>query len=245
MDNVVGVIVPSRRTEKISENVAREIVHDMRGLEPGTKLPSEAVMLQSYKVGRASLREALRLLEVQGLIVIRPGPGGGPVVAQVDSRHFARMSSLYYHVQEATYGDILQARLLIEPVMARAAAERQDPDDIKNLEEFLAQPTPEDDLTYLYQATGFHALLLDMSGNRVLDLFACSIKDLYTDRLETMVFPPEHRNQTQRDHNSVARAIVSGNAKRAESLMRRHMEDFTLHANAANPGIFEEVIDWH
>ena len=97
--------VGHRRTEKLSEVLAREIVRDLRDLEPSTMLPPEAVMLDKYRVGRASLREALRLLEVQGLIVIRPGPGGGPMVAQADSVHYGRMSSLYYHMVGATYHD--------------------------------------------------------------------------------------------------------------------------------------------
>ena len=70
----------ARRADKVSEVVARAIVHDIvsRGLEPGATLPSEAVMLARFQVGRASLREALRILEVHGLITIKPGPGGGP-----------------------------------------------------------------------------------------------------------------------------------------------------------------------
>jgi DNA-binding FadR family transcriptional regulator len=74
-----------RRTAKVSEIIAREIVHDSRGLPPGTMLPSEAKLLERYQVGRTSLREALRVLEMQGLIVIRPGPGGGPMLTEVDS----------------------------------------------------------------------------------------------------------------------------------------------------------------
>src|SRR6478736_4725215 len=66
------------RAEKVSEVVARSIVQDIasRELQPGTMLPPESVMLERYRVGRASLREGLRILEIQGLITIKPGPGG-------------------------------------------------------------------------------------------------------------------------------------------------------------------------
>ncbi len=60
-----GGSVSRRRTEKLSEVLAREIVRDIQDLEPSTMLPSEAAMLEKYGVGRASLREALRMLEVQ------------------------------------------------------------------------------------------------------------------------------------------------------------------------------------
>ena len=85
-------------------------------------------MLEKYQVGRASLREALRILEVQGIIAIRPGPGGGPMVAPFDSMNFARMTTLYLHLVGATYREVLEARIIMEPVMARLAAQRKDPE---------------------------------------------------------------------------------------------------------------------
>ena len=68
---------PLRRTEKISQVIARDIVRQIYDaqMQPGTRLSSEAQMLSEYDVGRASLREALRILEVSGLISMRPGPG--------------------------------------------------------------------------------------------------------------------------------------------------------------------------
>src|SRR5581483_7525231 len=74
-----------RRNAKTSEVVALDIVRDIvaRNLKPGDKLPLESELLRQYRVSRSSLREALRLLEVQGLITIRPGPGGGTVVGRV------------------------------------------------------------------------------------------------------------------------------------------------------------------
>lgn len=237
--------VPQRRTEKISEIVAREIVHDMRGMTAGSKLPPEALMLSKYRVGRASLREALRLLEVQGLIVIRPGPGGGPVVAPVDSRHFARMASLYFHLSGATYRDLVESRLVMEPVMARLAAERQDPHDLAELQQFIAvTPEADDPALYMQHSTDFHALLSGMSGNPVLDLMGRSLKDLYTDRLEGLIFPLEARVRVQEEHSTIAKAIVKGNAVRAEKLMREHMLEFMEFAGERNPGVFAEVVDW-
>ena len=68
---------PIRRNEKIAEAVARDIVRRIAAgkLPPGAQLPSEAQMAVDYGVGRASLREALRILEIHGLISIKPGPG--------------------------------------------------------------------------------------------------------------------------------------------------------------------------
>src|SRR6185436_5963734 len=86
------------RSLKAAEVVARDVVRSITAaqLQPGDGLPSESQMLQQYGVSRESLREGLRLLEVQGMISIRRGPGGGPVVGTVDSANLGRMSTLYY-----------------------------------------------------------------------------------------------------------------------------------------------------
>ena len=96
------------RPLKTSETVARDIVHSVvaGGLGQGDSLPSEARMLEQYGVSRESLREGLRLLEAQGLITLRRGPGGGPVVGAVDPANLGRASTLYYHLVGATYGEL-------------------------------------------------------------------------------------------------------------------------------------------
>ena len=88
------------RTVKASERVAQDIVRDIvrRGLQTGDRLPLEAAMVEEYGVSRTSLREALRILEVQGLISLKPGPGGGPVVGTVEPSHLARTAALYFHL---------------------------------------------------------------------------------------------------------------------------------------------------
>ena len=117
-----------RRTMKTSERVALDIVHDIvaQGLGTGARLALEAAMAQQYGVSRASLREALRLLEVQGLIHLKPGPGGGPAVGTVEPANLARTASLYFHLGAATYGQLMQAQVLIEPLCAQLAAQHPD-----------------------------------------------------------------------------------------------------------------------
>src|SRR5579859_173204 len=101
-----------RRNQKTSERVALDIVHDIvaRGFRLGDRLPLEAEMVEQYGVSRASLREALRLLEVQGLIRLKPGPGGGPVVGSVDAAHLARTATLYFHLGASTYGQLMETQ---------------------------------------------------------------------------------------------------------------------------------------
>lgn len=234
-----------RRPDKVSDGVARDIVADLVDKPPMTKLPGEAAMVEKYQVGRASIREALRILEVHGLITLRPGPGGGPTVVPFDPIHFARSSSLYLHMTKATYREVLEARLIFEPVMARLTAERNDPEVVALLQEYVALKEPEDEAEYIQQTGGFHALLSSLSGNRVLDLQGGALRALYEDRVEGgMTFPAEMRNDILRDHQRIANAVISGNANRAEKLMRTHMEQYLFHAAERNPGVLDEVVGW-
>lgn len=234
-----------RRPDKISATIAREIVADVRGKAPMSMLPPEAVMLEKYQVGRASLREALRVLEAHGIIALRPGPGGGPMVAPLDPVQFARMSTLYLHLMDATYREVLESRLTIEPVMARLAAQREDREALALLEEYISLAEPTDESEYMVQTGGFHGLLCSLSGNRVLDLYAESLRLTYAERIEGMVFPPEVRQEILNDHRRIARAVIAGNASRAEKLMRAHMDDFLAQSAERNSGVLDEVVQWH
>ena len=83
-------------------------------------------MLEQYGVSRESLREGLRLLEVQGLISIRRGPGGGPIVGSVDPANLGRISTLYYHLAGATYAELFDAWEAAEIAIAELAARNPD-----------------------------------------------------------------------------------------------------------------------
>ena len=99
------------RPLKTAEAFARDLVHDIvsQGLQTGDKLPPEAAMLEEFGLSRESLREGLRLLEVQGLITLRRGPGGGPIVGHLDPASLGRTSTLYYHLAGGTYAELLEA----------------------------------------------------------------------------------------------------------------------------------------
>lgn len=239
---------PARRAEKISEVVARSIAHDIasRGLSPGTTLPSEAAMLERYHVGRASLREGLRILEINGLISVRPGPGGGPVVAAASSKDFGRMSTLHYQGTGATFRELLEARMLIEPLMARLAAQQGDLGLIDHLRDLsdLTKANISSDRDYSHYSSEFHAAIASASGNRILNLFGRSLKDVYAERVPGAIFPLDERHHVVRDHEAIFKAIHSGKGEAAERLMRKHMEAFADFVTVRLPGALDEVVDW-
>ena len=241
-----------RRTEKVSEVIAREIIRDSRGLPPGTMLPPEAKLLEKYRVSRASLREALRLLEVQGLIVIRPGPGGGPMIAEADTWHFGRMASLFFHMSGATYRDTLDARLILEPVVCGIIAQQQDPEHIQALKNYLENsrttmegklpPTAFDISEDQEKVLEFHAMLMSMSGNPVINLLVRSLQDLRVDAVS------DHPGHLEGDllhvHDMIARAIIDGRPAQAEQLMREHIQEFIEYELENDPAYLQQTVSW-
>src|SRR5437773_215365 len=106
----MSVPTDKRKSRKVAEFIARSIVADIlaRDLAPGTVLPGEAEMMSTFSVGRFTLREALRLLEVQGVVTLRPGPKGGPVVAGVTADDFADPLSLHLQMARASFGELFE-----------------------------------------------------------------------------------------------------------------------------------------
>src|SRR5690242_15634708 len=157
----------TRRTLKTSEVVALEIVRDIvrQDMQPGDRLPLEAEMLVQYRVSRSSLREALRLLEVQGLIGIRPGPGAGTVVGRVLPGNLSRTLTLHLHMLGANYDELLEAWVESEPLLARLAALNPDREKVRaSLSPFL----DEDHAWAVREGLQFHDIVAELADNRVL-----------------------------------------------------------------------------
>ncbi|MGY1722245.1 FadR/GntR family transcriptional regulator [Blastococcus sp. SYSU DS0533] len=232
-----------KRGAKVAEALAQEIVHEIvsRKLPPGTLLSSEAQMLEDYGVGRGSLREALRILEVHGLITMKPGRNGGPMVIEVGTRDFGRMSTLFFHLGGMTFEQLLEARLVMEPLMARLAAERKAP-ELRAVDP--AAVTVEDDVAYSATTAGFHREVASLSGNPVLNLMCMSLEDIFRDQVGGVLSPTEDRVHVLEVHAAIAEAIERGEAAEAERLMRDHMSEYADWVRQRHPHLMDHVIDW-
>jgi DNA-binding FadR family transcriptional regulator len=235
--------------EKIALTLAQDILRDVAAqqLQPGDRLQSEADMLTHYGVARSSLREGLRILEVLGLIDIRTGPGGGPVVRQVSARDFARTSSFYLQANGMTMRELVQARLDLEPMLVANAARRRDPAIVERLRaanERAAAHLLADDASWADASLDFHRVVTGFSGNRVLDFLAGALSEIYQTRLKAAVVPMEGREGVHATHTAIAAAIAAGKPDKAERLMRAHMTDYAASVAERYPRVMDTVIDW-
>lgn len=234
---------PVRRPQKRSELVAREIVRDIvsQGLQCKDKLPTEAEMLVRYNVSRSSLREALRLLEVQGLITIRPGPGAGTLVGNVDASNLASTMMMYLHMGQATFGDLLNAWLMVEPLLAKMAAESNDRQRVSDeMSPFLEGACGEQ--RELAAGLNFHDVVAVLAGNGVLTLMLGAIGFLVTEQVRLSIPDFQLSDDTVCAHEQLAKAIIDGNGAEAFSLMHDHVKQVMEEIQQQVPGRLEKPI---
>jgi GntR family transcriptional repressor for pyruvate dehydrogenase complex len=238
----------AQRTEKVAESVAREIVQDIRrnNLGAGSTLPPESAMLERFGVGRGSLREALRILEINGLVVLKPGPRGGPVVAAFDPAHFGQMMTLHLQALGTSYRQLLDSRVEYEAVLARMAAEREGDDAAAIMQAAMAGDLTgvHDDSLYSAATGGFHSAVGLASGNNVLALAADAIYAIWSVRVTRVLYPPDRRDDVLRDHRAIAKAIQKREPKRAERLMREHMVRYKEYCEERYPARMDDLVDW-
>jgi DNA-binding FadR family transcriptional regulator len=238
------------RPLKISESVARDIVADIvaRGLRTGDRLNAEAAMLQHYGVSRESLREGLRLLESQGLITIRRGPGGGPAVGRVDPANFGQVSTLFYHLAGGTYGELFDAWLMAEASLAERAARNPNRSVVRKamapFVEVVPVSAPWTVDEFVYAHGHFHNVVASLADNRVLQLLLQTVGQIVTHHVAVSADPREVKEDIDRYHVDLARAIAAGRPAKARASMQehiRHVQDFYKQQIGAR---MDDFIDW-
>lgn len=218
----------TERPKKTALLVAQRIVEDInrRGNQAGDRLPPEKAMLEAYDVGRGTLRESLRFLELQGVITLKPGPSGGPILKQPDSSALATSLSLLLQFQQAPFQTVIETRAALEPHMARLAAERMDEADIAKLFQIveLEQQNMNDHAAFLSQTRRFHTTIAEGSGNLIFASLFHALFDILDGAAVGVEYPPRQRKLTVEIQGSIATSISERDPNGAEELMTAHMQ---------------------
>lgn len=238
------------RSLKRSELVAREIVEEVLnlGLQPGEVLPSETAMMSRYQVARATLREALRLLEAQGLVTIKPGPGGGPVTTAVDASNLGRTSTLYFRLAGATYRELAEAMEVMQPWLAELAAKRADPEVARKALTASLEATDavRGDAEGIWRvAPQFHEIVYSLSGNLVLSTSASALSAIFREQVLSAIDLEPKREDFFEAHRRLAQAIINRQPELAYGLALAHQQDINKLCADSNPTLLDRKIDWH
>jgi DNA-binding FadR family transcriptional regulator len=230
------------RTTKLASTIARDIEADIvrRGWPVGASLGSERALQERFSVSRSVLREAVRLVEHHQVARMRRGPGGGLLVCEPDAGPATRAVVIYLEYLGITLGDLLNARLVLEPLAASLAAERIDESGIDRLRAVLRAeqewrpglPAPRDE---------FHIALAEQSKNPVLQLFIDVLMRLTTryalqSQTDSAREAVEALDYMHLDHSEIVSAVTSGDAARAKTLSERHVEAVTAWLQDHHPG---------
>jgi len=229
---------PTRpRSRKRAEQVAFGIMRDIigRGQRAGDKLPHEAELLAEYAVSRSSLREALRLLEVQGLVTIRPGPGSGTEVGRIDPANLAGTLVLYLMLARVSLEQLLQAWGMVEPLLADLAARNPDRARVAALMQPFASGAARADRAP-DSGLAFHAAVAELSDNPVLELVLGAVGELVTEQVRIGAPGFGLSDATVDAHEEIADAVLAGDGPAAAAAMRRHLDEVTQEIRQALPG---------
>lgn len=198
-------------------------------LEPGQALPSERKLAEQFKVGRAVIREAVRQLEAAGLVESRHG--GGNFVREVTTEHLVAPIASVLNSQAQLRKELMDARALFEPQVAREAAIRATSEDLRLLEAVVrrqaervsnGQSTAEEDAE-------FHGILARATQNSVVERVMGVIDDLLEDVYERL---SQHGKRSQRSlegNRRILEAVKGRDPEAAGRAMTEHIEDIASH----------------
>ncbi len=212
-----------RAFHAIVERLRDDIFRGRR--KPGDRLPPEQVLAEQFNVSRTGVREALRVLEIQGLVRVRHGYGGGVFIADVGFGSVLGALQTSLEQGQLTVDELYEARVLFEPMVARLAAERAGQALAEALEKNVARAQAafsQSSSAFGYNLE-FHIALAQAAGNRVLGLVMQALCELL-ERLHNEY--PTNRDVSRKaiaDHQALIQAIRAHNARRAESLMTEHL----------------------
>lgn len=236
------------RGKKTATLVAQHIVAGITkgGLEPGSKLPPEREMLLQYDVGRGTLRESLRFLEMQGVITMKPGPGGGPIVNAPDAQDFGTSMALFLQLLSTPFRAIVEARQLLEPAMAAQAATSGDAVQLERMRLSVdaMEAHLDDEQEFLVQNELFHDAVAWSSGNSLFGLLTASLHWITDGTALGVDYPETRRDAVLAAHRSIYEAIASGDAENARAEMAKHIDEFARYLQRFYSRVWESEVRW-
>ncbi|WP_432835433.1 FadR/GntR family transcriptional regulator [Dactylosporangium sp. CA-092794] len=198
-------------------------------LRPGERLPTEPQLCEQSGLSRSTVREALRLLSSQHLIVTTRGVNGGSFVAEPDAHTLGETLSdgvgLLLARGAVTGEDFLEVRRMLEVPAAGLAAARHQPHHLADLERAMFDPE-RDDLERCIEAHAeFHLAVAAAAGNSLLGLVVRPLYHHSDRRAVAEAAPPAMWRAIDRDHRELLAAIRDGDVPRAMELARTHIDN--------------------
>lgn len=222
-----------KRADMVTEDIKRLITQ--RNLKPGDRLPNERDLQDLFSVSKSTTREALKSLEVQGLITISPGPGGGATIREVPLERTLQLVQNYLFFKDVSMKDIYNARRLLEPELAAGAVPFITDEQLDALEANIeaCEPASKEAGGLVRQRQAdldFHDILAMANPDPFLRFICQMINELLRRLVVFSTDTPaeEHARfgvANVHCHSEILKAVRSRDAQKVRELMREHMDE--------------------
>jgi GntR family transcriptional repressor for pyruvate dehydrogenase complex len=201
-------------------------------------------MIQEFGVARATVREALRFLELQGALRVKAGPGGGPVVSAPGADHLANVLSLHLQFADASFRSVVEARCSIYPVLAAEAAQNASRDDIATLHESISrmQVAARDPNLFRDEARRFMNLIAAASRNRVLAILAEALHLMSGE--SGSWWDEKVCRSAVHSYQRAVEAIEGGRSGEARLIMEQSLAAAARHWECKAPDELKQPVSW-
>ena len=233
-----------RTYELVLQRIESQIVTG--ALRAGERLPPERELAELLGVSRPAVREALRVLEAQGVVrsQVGKGPDSGTTIDRVPSDALARLLRLHVALGSFPLKDVVDTRVALERSSVVLACQNARPKDLERMKEnLLAMDELDIDReTFDQFDTDFHVALADAGGNRLMSDVTRAIREsvrmpilaAMTAMAETGKHGwPGVRDGLRVDHNAIFNAVKAGQAEKAADRMEAHIRGFSVHMTSA------------
>jgi GntR family transcriptional repressor for pyruvate dehydrogenase complex len=249
----LDLVRPTRRrlaSPRIADAVADELRRQIIDgeLADGDLLPPQAELVERLNISLVSIREALRILETEGLVSVRRGNRGGAVVHAPTEITAAYMLGLVLQSEHVELSDLGTALRDLEPTCAALAAQRPDRiaallPELQRLNTAMSENL-DDAMTFTDIGRQFHDALVHGCGNSTVTLVLASLEALWSRHEQRWAerssasggYPSTtERKAVLKAHTALAAAIEVGNAERARRIASRHLADAQTYVLTDNP----------
>ena len=231
----IGAIKVPKSCDVLASRLQQQILGG--AYPPGSALPTERELVEGTGLSRGSVREALRILEAQGLIQTRAGRYGGSVVSRPTDQLLAVHINLFAKGLSITLSALVEARQALEPMVAYLAAKNRTEEDLLALQQIAArldEAAPIDVPQFLKENANWHLAIAVASHNDLLRAFTASISGMMLEasRIENFA-PKDVRLLVMQAHRRILDAIKAGDAEAAKRRAERDVQAYAKHVEAA------------
>ncbi len=214
------------RRDKVYEGVAKQIERlILKKLRPGDKLPSERELAEMLAVSRSSIRDAIRSLELIGMV--EPRQGAGTIVREISSDSLVNHLVNARNRKKELIGELLDFRMMLEPPLAARAATRVSPNEVSEMEEILERQEKKmrGGESTIGEDSEFHYAVALASRNSVVLKVLDTLMDLLRDSRERSLQVEGRQQKSVAGHRRILGALKRHDPEAANAAMRRHIKD--------------------